>query len=215
MVSKPKSEFVSGTAISFEIVKKIADKVWALGGNDVAIRRIITDAALQEAIAKLIVGNQTKCTDFTFPVVVDYGRSLDAMITEGRYAFVSGDVNGVNFPFTGSGKVEVSVTLVHLNRMICSDVALSDIASRGFRPATILELLALGATYPELQQQYPIVALGSVCNRPYGHRFVASLELSSKIRTVSYQRHNRDWEDIYRFACVRTFRKQKVTEPIG
>lgn len=46
---------------------------------------------------------------------------------------------------------------------------LEEIASRGYRPATLRELLGVGAQHPELQRRKVLVALGSVTNEAYIH----------------------------------------------
>jgi undecaprenyl-diphosphatase len=53
--------------------------------------------------------------------------------------------------------------LFHFNRDISSEDAIAEMDKDGFRPATLAELLALGEAQPELQKQFPIIALSSVC----------------------------------------------------
>lgn len=59
-------------------------------------------------------------------------------------------------------KVDVFGKLFHFNFGISSEDAISEMNKVGFRPAILMELLFLRATYSELQKQFLIVALGSV-----------------------------------------------------
>ena len=49
------------------------------------------------------------------------------------------------------------------------------LAKRGYRPATLAELLTLGATHPELQVDSTILALGAKWKTPAGHMAVPAL----------------------------------------
>ncbi|MGH9460150.1 MAG: hypothetical protein ACRD1X_02955 [Vicinamibacteria bacterium] len=108
-----------------------------------------------------------------FPVAIDYSQSLVAMIQTGRYDWVNSDITEKHFP-VASGPAQVSIELVHFNRVMSTDDVLSELDRRGLRPATLPELLAFGEKYPEKQRKFPIIALGSVwrywlggCHAPY------------------------------------------------
>lgn len=58
---------------------------------------------------------------------------------------------------------EIEFELVHINKDVSTDTALAELERRELRPALYEGLLAFAAKYPELQKQFPIVALGSVC----------------------------------------------------
>lgn len=73
----------------------------------------------------------------------------------------------------------------------------------GFRPALIEDLLALGAEYPELQKQFPIVALGSVWQDPGGRRRVPYLRWDGGGRDLDLYWFGDDWDERWRFAAVR------------
>jgi len=65
-----------------------------------------------------------------------------------------------------SGQAEI--VLVNFGREMSDPEALCGLEKRGLRPATLPELLALGATMPKLQRQFYIAALGSVWRNPVG-----------------------------------------------
>ncbi len=136
-------------------------------------------------------------------VVVDYGKNLHEMIVEGAYDNVNSDITAENFPVKGEGKCEREIALFHFNRYISSDDAIKEMATTGYRPATIEDLLALGKVKPDLQRQFPIVALGSVWRYSDGNRYVAYLRRCDARRTLDLRYFDDDWGGCDRFAAVR------------
>lgn len=141
--------------------------------------------------------------DPIFKVEVDYGKTLAEMIESGRYDWTNDDITSKRFPIRGEGKVERALVLVHPNRMVSTDEALSELDRRGLRPAKIEELLALGITRPELQKEFPIVALGSHWVDPHGDRYFAYLDWDDDERNLRLRWYGNVWYEIYRFLAVR------------
>ncbi|MCX6744847.1 MAG: hypothetical protein NTX82_04960 [Candidatus Parcubacteria bacterium] len=97
-----------------------------------------------------------------YKVVVDYGKTLTKMIKAGKFDEVDEDINGKHFPLKGVGSQETELVLVHLKKDVTTMEAFGYLARLGLEPAKIEHLLAFGTTFPELQEQFPIVALDSV-----------------------------------------------------
>jgi len=113
----------------------------------------------------------------TYLVSPNYGESLEAMVKNGRYDFVNPALLPDNFPVERSGKA-AAVTLVELDNFDGIPTAAQAeelLAQRGYRPATLAELLALGAKYPEAQANATIIALGTKWKTPAGHMAVPAL----------------------------------------
>ena len=127
----------------------------------------ITDKVFQVFLDSLSV---------VFRVIVDYSRSLKEMIQAGNYDWVNSDINDDHFPIKGEGKVETDTTLFHHGKDASIETILAEMDKQGLRPATLPELLAFGEADPEEQRKYPIIALGSVWQRPRGRRLVAYLD---------------------------------------
>lgn len=111
------------------------------------------------------VSNSAKTSNDTLLITVDYGKTVDEMVSAGKYVQFNPDVNSENFPLPIEkvGKKEIlSVKLFHFNHSVSSKNIARGMSKKGFRPATVAEILAFGATYPELQKQNPIAATGSV-----------------------------------------------------
>lgn len=110
-----------------------------------------------------------------YPVTVDYGQPFDQMIAEGTYGFVNVCITSANFPITGTGVAESEIVLVHFNRGIMSDDAAKEMEQMGLRPVTLPELLAFGAMYPDMQCEFPVIALDSIWADRNGNRNVPCL----------------------------------------
>lgn len=97
-----------------------------------------------------------------FPTMIDYGQSLIKMIEGGQYTGVSKSITAENFPpVRDGGKQEVQLVLIHFNRPLITGEVLRELIKKQVCPARIEELLTFGVEHPELQRQFPIIALGS------------------------------------------------------
>jgi len=196
-----KSDIVSAAGLLTGIFSRMMAEVRKKGGSDEHIHRLTTPEAdtIWPQIADLIVGS----TRQAFKVVVGYTRTLKQMIHAGNYDWVNPDINEMNFKVEGQGKQEKEVVLFHFGRSISSEDAISEMSKAGYRPAKIEELLALGAAYPELQKEFPIVALGSAWQSPDGNRRVPCLLWFGRERYLDLYWFGLDWDEDYRFAAVR------------
>lgn len=141
-------------------------------------------------------------------LTIDYTKTIERAITDGNYDWKNGDITAKNFPISSKmigKKVEITTKLFHFNRDINSEDATSKMDKAGYRPATLMELLVLGFLFPELQRQFPIVALGSVWRRAWDDRGVPDLSVSGskRKRKLSLIWLGSDWGADYRFLGVR------------
>jgi len=164
-----------------------AQQIITSKGNDLA-RKMIT------AVNSVVMA--------IFSIIVDYTMSLEAMIKVGAYDYENNEITAERFPLAGKGRIDVDSIVEHFGKYISTDAALKALDKKGLRPATIAELLAFGAKYPEEQRKYPIVALGSVGVDSIGYRVVACLyELDSK-RRLNLRCVGDDWSGDWRFLAV-------------
>jgi hypothetical protein len=138
----------------------------------------------------------------TTHIIVDYRKSLEAMIADGCYDQVNPDITPKRFPTTAAGTVQFETKVFHFDRNISSEDAVVAIKKEGFEPAKIEHLLAFGAIYPEEQHKYPIIGLGSVADvsgtryAPYLYRYVAQ-------RCLGLDWWGSVWYGNFRFLAVR------------
>ena len=97
---------------------------------------------------------------------VEVDCNVDRMVMAGKYVRRSVQITHKNFFVAGCKSDQVDLRLVSLDHMINTEQALGELYQRGFRPATLLELLAFGISFPELQRKSPIVALGTQWRNP-------------------------------------------------
>ena len=169
---------------------------------DVALGWTRNGEALARALREVLLPNG-KPAGNTYSVSVDFGMSVEDAVKLGRYDWANGDINSRNFPTTRSGKEEVVAELVHFNRAIPTEDALRELNRQGYRPAELRELLAFGEKYPDVQREFPIVALGSVWQDRGGDRGVPYLYGGSSGRDLGLGWVGGDWFGICRFAAVR------------
>ena len=206
---KDTSAIVSALGVLMSIITALVSAVRKQGGTDADIYRLATPEgeSLIEKIAALIVqaGKPIeKLAENCYKVLVDYGQTLQQMIANGKYDYANSDINSTNFPTTGNGKQEVVVELVHFGRDMESSAVLKEFESRGLRAATLPELLAFGAIYPEKQREFPIVVLGSVWQDRDGSRYVPCLFRCGSKRRLGLGWGDGRWDDHFcRFAAIR------------
>jgi hypothetical protein len=109
----------------------------------------------------------------SYKVTLGYvDETLQTLIARGKYATVDENVSDQYFPIIGKGQRNIDIVLVPINKTatnkdsleeVYGDV-LAEIEKRGLRPARIEELLALAATYPEIEAHFNIIAMGSSCH---------------------------------------------------
>jgi len=98
-------------------------------------------------------------------LVVDYTKTLEQAIADGKYDKKNENINDKNFPVSPKmigKKIEVSAKIFPFNCQTSSEDVIFEMSKVGYRPATLMELLVLGCLYPELQRQFTIIALGSI-----------------------------------------------------
>lgn len=162
---EPQNQLFAGFWAFIEIMKLIWKEFKHQGGTDSHLKRIETDKDFRRKWVEMLVKeevSQTIETPPTFTLTLDYSRTLQEMIGAGKYDWVNEDITPQNFPITGSGRQEVRLELLHFNQGISTRDVLVEIKRRDLEPAKLEHLLILGERHPDLQRQFPIIALDSV-----------------------------------------------------
>ncbi len=205
-MAKKGSAFLKGFGSGFQILKNIIDAVLAHGGDDRDISRLLSNSDLVKQIAELIMSKKKRFT-LPYKVIVDYGKSLAEMIEEGNYNFVSEKMIDEHFQIAGTGQLEVELVLVHMNLQdITNRKVLNYMNSLGLEPAKIEHLLAFGAANPDVQLEFPIIALSSVLvGEDGGHNYPILCEHLGDERALSFSWIGDDnkWTEHWRFLAFR------------
>jgi hypothetical protein len=137
-----------------------------------------------------------------FPIVIDYSMTLKAMIKAGHYAWINAEITERYFRAKDEGRKETKVELIHFNHVIKSHKAEDEFDRMGLRPATIEELLAFGAAFPEIQRKFPIIALYASAKLS-GSRYLACLNGNGSERNLCLTWQLDDWGKLFRFLATR------------
>jgi hypothetical protein len=138
----------------------------------------------------------------TYRVSIPYERSTEQLLEMGHYDITSPYLNDLDFQRTVCGRDRMfEIEMVHFGRNISTDDALAGIEQQGLRPSNVTELLAFGASYPDVQREFPVVALGEIFPYPHGARNVVALGTLGELRCV-FVWLAVDWYDACRFAAI-------------
>jgi hypothetical protein len=165
--------------------------------NQDALARVLMEALAPPAV--------TKSLGDIYRVTVDYTRSLAEMIAAGKYDWTNPDINEKNFPIVRPEQAVdgvIEVILVHLNKVVSTADFLRYCEENSLRPGTLPELLALAVAHPELQRQFPIVALGSVWASRDGGRYSPDLYDWDGRRELNLDERGAVWREGCRFLAV-------------
>jgi hypothetical protein len=139
-------------------------------------------------------------------LTVDYGQSLQQMIAAGRYDWSNPKISAKRFPMRGIGTQSVVAKLFHFDRSLSPDDAVkaikSAVTTNPWEPAKIEHLLAFGASNPDEQRHYPVIALGSVATVD-GYRRMPYLNRSDARRGLDLDWWDYVRDDYCRFLAVR------------
>ncbi len=151
--------------------------------------------------------NPYDCTitdiDEVLTVTVDRDRSIVDGVKADKYDWSDNSINDKNFKPTGKGSVGTEIILVHFDKSMSTNKVLKELDKRNLRPADLQELLAIGEKYPEKQREFPVIALGSVWQGPYGDRIVPYLGRDGACRKLCLRWIDSGWDGVCRFAAVR------------
>ena len=206
-----KDDFIFDADLAVSLLQKLTEATKKAGGTDDDIRRLnLTDIyGVWDKIAKLAIKYGKKFSE-TYPVVVDYGRSLVDGIKAGRYDIVNKDITDEHFP-TEKGEQGTKgqlLVLYHFDRDITQSLTKKMIVKQmeidNNRPATIRELLAFGQAYPKLQLEFQIIALKSVLTTSDGFKiqYEPCLDRGYSERIFSLYHCNGGWGCDSRFLAV-------------
>lgn len=178
VVAKKKgaSGLVSALGTLMAIFTKLVEKARNAGLNDEDFHNLAKpegDPLLDRIVQMMVEASnpKTMLTD-TFKVTVDYTKSLDDMVEIGKFGWHADEtINSEHFPFDARIPEEIEINLVHLVHLgydATTDEVKTELDKMGLRPATLPELLALGAAHSELQRKFWIAASGSGWEYPGG-----------------------------------------------
>lgn len=95
-----------------------------------------------------------------YQLSVDYGLTIETAIELGKYDWVNGVFTKELYPTTYSGSIRKQLRILRTSRDCNTEDVLAQMKRRHAMPASLFELLAFAGMYPEVQREFPVVALG-------------------------------------------------------
>ncbi|MFA7049735.1 MAG: hypothetical protein WC164_01325 [Patescibacteria group bacterium] len=136
-----------------------------------------------------------------FSLPINKEKSLSDLLRDGKYNLIGNRIDSMNLEKTKKKIVELKIfDLRQLKpRDSSSETICLTMKDQGFKASNFLELLHLGAIYPDLQRRFPIVALGSICIAAQGRIGVPYLTIRDYQRMISLNFFNYSWKPQYKF----------------
>ncbi len=167
-------------------------------------RKLLLVSALAFLASQLSVGVSFSASkQKVFPIKVNYDLSVESLVINGKYDWKNDAITGKNFPTTRKGEADLVLELVHFNKVLTSEEVLKELDKKGLRPAELHELLTFGEKYPDIQRQFPVIALGSLLRGWGGDRGVPYLYRFGGERGLDLYYFDNRWIEFCRFAAVR------------
>jgi hypothetical protein len=204
------SETLSASMKLFEVFGCLYDEVIRQGGHERDIFRLCGDQKRLKDVVHCLLGKPSvvetgEASDGPFPVSVDYDLSLRERIAGGCYDWTNSGFEHSTFVPAGRGKAMHSLGFVQFSDYVGAERAVMAIESAGDRPASPEDLLAFGATHPDIQRSCRVVAVGMAVD-VNGERFFPGLWGSAKSRILQLHRTSEDWAPKTRFLAIKNMR---------
>jgi len=155
--------------------------------------------------------NLNRIQNEEFELVVDYCKTREEMIKVANFNQVRAEFNDKSFPFPKelSGKtIAVKARLFNFANdgyMETKD-AVRKINDAGFRLGTLFELLALTENYPNLQNRFSVIALGSQnqsSNARFNSPFTNTRGECHNVRCIDCLIHNDRADSSNRYLAIK------------
>lgn len=139
----------------------------------------------------------------SYTVSVNYNKTVKQLIKDGKYDWANGDVSDSHFPLNKKGEEQVEIFIVSIDHRMSDPEVTQFINSLGIQDVNVKEELSLGAQYPDLLREDPIVGRGSKWRDSDGDLLVPSLRSIKSRRGLFLVRLVGDWYSHWQFACKR------------
>ena len=149
-------------------------------------------------------------TVFTAKKIVfslDYSQNIKALIASGKYDFVDTEIDSNYFPNQKKfliNQKRVVARIFHFDSELSTEIILAKIKLAGYRPATLLELLALdNVAKISFQGQHPIIALGSLIRCQNDSLVAPCLNIDCLSNTLDLYWLNGTWDQGCYFLAIK------------
>lgn len=144
-----------------QVLVRLAEDVAVEGGRDLDLHAVQKpfSATERRRMAKALVGDRSEVLPEIYPFTPR--ADVDRAIPDGRYDYYDKGINSRDFPPPAVLPATLEAVLVKMNHETVEELV-AELGRLGFRPGTLHELLAFGASYPDHYRSKRVVALGTV-----------------------------------------------------
>jgi hypothetical protein len=140
----------------------------------------------------------------TYQISVGDGRSTEALVEAGAYAYAHSCVSSDTFPARALGGPRVrEIVLLALDAEVTSAEAIEEARRRGLERPTYEDALYFGIAHPDVQRAGPVVFLHDPWFGVFGRRDVLCLWCNAGRRELGLEGFDDRWSRRTRFAFVR------------
>lgn len=187
-----------------DLFQQFREHFLAHGGNPTHLD-LLGLPAVKEDFSRLIA-EYAEMLAKSYRIKVDYRMPWEEMLAKCGCEYNDSNITATNFPIIGGvgrGIVEYDLFPIPFGRVIESDEVVLKIPKLKLSLGRIEHAFALGAQFPALQREEPVVFLGSVWSHSGDQRFVPSLDVWGSLRYLSLCGWRVGWDRRCRFAAVR------------
>jgi atypical dual specificity phosphatase len=164
--------------------------------------------AQRELVAWCAVRMSAECSDAPatgsiYRIEIGDGRTTEALVEAGGYAYAHSCVTSDNFPARPQARREREIVLIQFDRVVTSEDAILEAGRRGLDRPMYEDALYFGAAHRDAQRDGPIVFLHDPWFGFFGRRDVISLWDNAGRRELGLEGFDARWEPRWRFAFVR------------
>ncbi len=108
------------------------------------------------------INNELSVFTINFYLEVNYNLKIKQMVKRGKYNLVNRNITNKHFPPFFKNKKRWEMKLILFRCWTSSLTALAVMNKLEVRPANALEILRFGEIHPNIQKEFPVVALGQI-----------------------------------------------------
>lgn len=198
------SELISAAGWIGSLIGELVPALRERGISDEQTHAFVTDGG-KISVGKIadVMADDIRQAGEIYSVAFNYAEGIEAKVVAGHYDWSNSDITSKHFPTNRTGTVKGGIKLFHFDRNISSEEAIREMDKAGYRPAEACELLDFGKTHPDVQREFPIIALGSIWRDSRSSRSVVYLGRPGAERGARLFWFDDAWGGYCRFAAVR------------
>ena len=174
--------------LGYSVYKLIISKAKSMNCNQETIDSLFCEAEGDHHIEKMaaaLSGIDLKPSNYEIDIPTN---NFEELIKLGNYSKIDNKIIKENFVFPELTKNKVNLEIMDYNKPTTLKTMQEErqkLESQGFRGANIYEILTFGIQHPEVQREFPILAMGSKTERVMGYKGILSLQQTNGERHLS------------------------------